>query len=604
MRTDAPQWASTLLQKSGSLPLQILSGQSSKLTSGEVMKSPVQNTGENSNTFKVILKGESFIVKGLPAALDGKEVAFVAKKVATATGSRTELSWLSAAKAEAGKGSKTTAQQPEKGLLNAAKMATGKTAQTAISQMGHKALQQAHLLSKAPATIQTGKAFFARVDHIENGRMTLTVQPQQGGQAKAEQAQTQQSTIQPAKVQLIATQISDAKVGQSIKATLTQAGSDKPLLTIQPQQQVAGKTVSTAKPQQPVIFNMKPGEQTMAVVQKRLDSGNVQLKIQGQIVEAPAPAHVKAGDALEIRMIKAPGEFQVLQLHKNIPQKAMTVVRGNLASSATPVAQNLTTIKNLLPAMPANEMASIKGLPQLLNWMQASESSRDYPINGERLGQLIRDSGGQLEPKLQAMIAKGAQAQPLTTDLKAILTQVAGDQAAAGKIQNSEVLRLITEASQQSLSRIETGQALNVLANLQGEPVRVEFPMLVGQHMINVQMAVQQQGANSEQQDSSDGSDQSYSVLFALELSGLGNLRVDANVSDKVVHARIYNEDAGVRHFIQENIHRLEERLQSLGFKEVYLLASPAKPDAEKQARFDELTTMRPASFSLLDVLV
>ncbi|NWF36489.1 flagellar hook-length control protein FliK [Mariprofundus sp. KV] len=599
MRTDAPQWASTLLQKSGSLPLQIISGQSAKLTSGEVMKGLVQNTGENSNAFKVVLKGEAFIVKGLPAALDGKEVAFIAKKVATATGSRTELSWLSAARAEAGKGNKATAHQAEKGAVNSAATAAGKTAGAATAQTGQQTVQQAHLLSKAPATIQRGKPFFARIDQIEQGRMTLTIQTAEGKQAKAPQG-----SVPAAKVQLIATQISDAKEGQSIKATLTQAGSEKPLLMIQPQPQVAGNSAAAARMQQPVSFNMQPGEQTMAVVQRRLDNGNVLLKIQGQNVEAPAPAHVKAGDALEIRMIKAPAEFQVLQLHKNIPEKAMSLVRGNLTSSATPVAQNLTTIKNLLPTMPANEMASIKGLPQLDSWMKASESSRDYPINGERLGQLIRDSGGQLESKLQAMIAKGGQSQTLTSDLKAILTQVAGDQAAAGKIQNSEVLRLITEASQQSLSRMETGQALNVLANLQGEPLRVEFPMLVGQHMINVQMAVQQHGAGAEQRETTGGSEQGYSVLFALELSGLGNLRVDANVSDNAVHARIYNEDSAVRHFIQENIHRLEERLQSLGFKEVYLLASPTRPDAEKQARFDELTSMRPASFSLLDVLV
>ena len=146
MRTDAPQWASTLLQKSGSLPLQIISGQSAKLTSGEVMKSLVQNTGENSNSFKVVLKGEAFIVKGLPAALDGKEVAFIAKKVTTATGSRTELSWLSAAKAEAGKGNKASAHQAEKGAVNSAATAGGKTARTATTQTGQQTVKQAHLL--------------------------------------------------------------------------------------------------------------------------------------------------------------------------------------------------------------------------------------------------------------------------------------------------------------------------------------------------------------------------------------------------------------------------------------------------------------------------
>jgi len=98
-------------------------------------------------------------------------------------------------------------------------------------------------------------------------------------------------------------------------------------------------------------------------------------------------------------MIKAPNnapvEFQVVQLHKNVSQKALTLLRQNLPNSM-PMAQNLTAIRNLLPTMRSGEAADIKGLPQLESWIKGSESSREYPINGERLGQLIRDSGGQL----------------------------------------------------------------------------------------------------------------------------------------------------------------------------------------------------------------
>ena len=88
------------------------------------MKSLVQNSGDNSgapgNTAKIVLKGETFLIKGLPAALQGKEVAFIAKKTATATGSRVELRWLNAAAVDAGKGHKTAAHQAEKNLLTGA----------------------------------------------------------------------------------------------------------------------------------------------------------------------------------------------------------------------------------------------------------------------------------------------------------------------------------------------------------------------------------------------------------------------------------------------------------------------------------------------------
>ena len=81
-------------------------------------------------------------------------------------------------------------------------------------------------------------------------------------------------------------------------------------------------------------------------------------------------------------------------------------------------------------------------------------------------------------------------------------------------------------------------------------------------------------------------------------------MRVDANISDKTVHARIYNDHADACGFIQEHLGKLEERLLSLGFDKVYLTASANKVEPEKLQRFDELTGMRPTSFSLLDVLV
>ena len=44
---------------------------------------------------------------------------------------------------------------------------------------------------------------------------------------------------------------------------------------------------------------MAAGYRTLAVVQKRLENGNVQLRVQGTSVESPAPAQVKVGDAID-----------------------------------------------------------------------------------------------------------------------------------------------------------------------------------------------------------------------------------------------------------------------------------------------------------------
>jgi len=142
-----------------------------------------------------------------------------------------------------------------------------------------------------------------------------------------------------------------------------------------------------------------------------------------------------------------------------------------------------------------------------------------------------------------------------------------------------------------------------VLAQMQGEPIRFEIPVLFGQQLVNVQMSMQQQGQQSSGHTGEGASDQAYHVLFALELSGLGDMRVDASISETTVHARIYSDEAGVGQFIRSHMQRLETRLQDLGYKEVYVLASPSAPDAEKQRHFDQLTHLAPASLNLLDVI-
>ncbi len=585
MRADATLMNSPLMGKGALQSLQILSGQTSRLVIGDIMKATIQK-GEQPGSFRIVLNGEPFNIKGLPANLAGKEASFIVQK---GIGGKTELAWLgSATNRNTVSGQTQTSTTSEKSATHHAK--------AAVQNSSGKAVQTT-LLSALPTGVKTGKVMAARIDSIQAGKMTMTLVQ---GDAKPG---TQVTT---AKQQIITTPTMGLKAGQQVSINITgKTAEGKAVVEIKTQAQTqAGANIAKAEAQQLALgkLNLAAGDSALAVVQKRLSNGNVQINIKGINLETPAPAQVKAGDALEIKLIKAPSEFQVVQLHKNVSQKALSLIRQNLATSQTPIAQNLSGIRNVLPNIDNSVLSGMKGLPQLESMLKSTDSSRDYPINGDRLAQVIRDSGSNLESKLQALISKGGPSQSIQQDLKAILLQISGDQN-TGKIQNAEVLRLITELSQHSASRIEVGQALNVLANIQGEAVRIEFPMLVGQQLINVQLAVQHE-QHTNQNDASGSDDQSFSVLFALELSGLGPMRVDANISDKTVYARIYNDHADACGFIQDNIGKLEERLQSLGFDKVYLSASANKPEPEKQQRFDELTSMRPTSFSLLDLLV
>ena len=318
-------------------------------------------------------------------------------------------------------------------------------------------------------------------------------------------------------------------------------------------------------------------------------------------MEAPAPAHLEAGDLLTLRMSRPPAGFQLLSVQKNSAKTATAVVKQNLSASHTPLSQTLTAIRNLLPGLQAAAPSLAAAIDQLERWYGADTADQ---FDSKRLATLLRDSGAGLEAKLLRLAQPSSQPTgqqaAILQDLKAILLQLSGLRSSAAR--HGDLVKTLAELAHHGAARIETTQALNALAHIQGDPIRFELPMLVGQQLVNVQLSMQQQEQAPEQQEGGK-SRRSFNVLFAMELSGLGKLRVDSAVSGQSVHARIYSDRADASTFIHEHITRLRARLQGMGYQDVMLLAAQTPPDAETAHRFDQLAAMAPTSLNLLDVI-
>jgi len=584
-KADAALWNTGHLSKGSPNLLKIISGQLSRMPTGEVMSAVVQKAAKGA--FKITLNGETFIIKGLPASLVGKAVSFVVRQMPPAGKGGVELFWLGPSRASAPSMQQTAAQT---------------AARPTADNSSVQARQRVNILSGMSAELielgKSGNIINGRIDSIQAGKMTLGI--------TLADAKNPTGTISH---QIQTTLIQGLKQGQNFSGRIQLGLNNKAVLEILPQQMALAAVKSTGAspvPLQMASFTLATGDIVAGLVQKRLPNGHIQLNIQGISVETPAPKSITQGDLLVLRMNKPPAEFQLISAHKNSAEKAIAVVKKNLAISREPLANSMVAMRNVLPALAASGMSDIDGLAQLLSWFTASESEQKQAVNGESLSRIMRDSGAGLEAKLlglsQQLAANTPQNAALLHDLKTIMLQLS--QAQTSNINHAGLIKILTELSQHSTARIETNQALNVLAQLQGDPIRFELPMLVGQQLVNVQMSVQQQGReSSDQTGQGSGSDQSYHVLFALELSGLGKMRVDASISDAAVQARIYSDQADVGQFIRSHIQRLETRLQAMGYKEVYLLAAPSAPDVEKQRQFDQLTHMAPASLNLLDVI-
>jgi len=577
-KADAASWSSLQLSKGSPNLLRVISGQLSHMPAGEVISAVVQKAAKGA--FTITLNGETFIIKGLPSSLVGKAVSFVVRQMPPAGQGGFEMFWLG----------------PSRSTGSTMQKTVGRSAADSSSvQARHRAAILSGMSAELMKQGKSGNMINGRVDAIEAGKMTLALTL---AGAKASDGAVVHH-IQTSLVQGL-------QSGQRFSARIQFDMNNKAMLEILPQAAGLKGTGAASERLETASFALKAGDIVGGLVQKRLPNGHIQLNIQGMSVEAPAPKSIDQGDLLLLRMNKPPADFQLISAHKNAAGKAMAVVKNNLAMSREPLASNMTAIGNILPALAAAGLSDIDGLAQLDRWFAASAGAQQS-VSGEVLSRNIRDSGAGLEAKLlglsQQLAAGAPQSAALLQDLKAIMLQLS--QAQTGNINQAGLIKMLTELSQHSAARIETNQALNVLAQVQGDPIRFELPMLVGQQLVNVHMSVQQQGGQSSEHtdDGYSGAEQSYHVLFALELSGLGNMRVDASISDSAVQARIYSDQDDAGQFVRSHMQRLETRLQEIGYKEVYVLASPSAPDAEKQRRFDQLTHMAPASLNLLDVI-
>ena len=444
------------------------------------------------------------------------------------------------------------------------------------------------LRSAPPAGLSPGSTISARVESIQPGHMQLRIE---GGIASNQN--------------IITTTAAGIKPDQLLTGTLQEIDG-KPVFLTHSASSVEGRELlqqKSALPTQPTapvnhaLANMRPGATALAIVEKVLGNGQVQLSLQGNRINTPAPPSIAAGDGLIIKMTDKAPSFDVLSVQQNVIGKAHALVRQQAATNI-PLADNLTAIRNLLAPLPVEAMRTIPVLAQLEGWLNSATVDPESPLNGERLAGMIQQSGQLLEHKL---LQQGPLTASTLQDLKAILLAIASSPLTESSIRH--LAQRLSELGHSAASRIESTQALNLLAQTHADPIRFELPMLVNQQVVNVQLSVEQQELADGEAGQMSNEQAGCKVLIALEMSRLGKLRVDATISDKAVHARIHALPEA-RDMMQSHIQRLESRLLNLGFSEIYLITTPAQPAQEMQQRFEQLEQMKPASPGLLDIRI
>ncbi|MDX8397235.1 MAG: hypothetical protein R8K49_02825 [Mariprofundaceae bacterium] len=364
---------------------------------------------------------------------------------------------------------------------------------------------------------------------------------------------------------------------------------------------------------------LKVGKLINTMVQNRLPSGLISFQWQQHTFEAPAPTHVQTGDGLQLKVtqIGSHTEFDVVQ---HIPQghkHAAQLFRQHIGQHE-PQHKNLNTLLQAIKALPANpnhlnnlppSHTTGTGPPLQLNpvellsqWINNHALNSDKNIDGKTLANSLQQLGQNFEKSLLQPQPSSNIQHIKQNDLKAVLLQLINF---INKQATNDEIQQLKPSAQQALSRIESLQALNLIANFQSEPVRFELPLSIQGQFIPAYLSIQQQQSTYKQQETLENNEtkQSFHILFALSLKNLGDVRIDTRVDQHAVYALFYHNNNQAKTFIQTSLPRLQMQLQKLGFSELHLSTTmESRMPKEKKTEFSNLINPIPSSDGLLDI--
>ncbi|MDX8390104.1 MAG: hypothetical protein R8M38_06405 [Mariprofundaceae bacterium] len=390
----------------------------------------------------------------------------------------------------------------------------------------------------------------------------------------------------------------DVKIGDHVQLRLSNKTNIKPAETLVTMRKVENSSVKNPKS---TAFTLH--QKLIATVEKQLPDGQIILNAGGKPLQTAALKGVNVGDSLLLRVAALGPEpvLDVIEKSADVKSKALTLLRNQLPnSSGLPIAQTVQQLKQATAIMAGSPLPPhvVEAIVALDGWINNHMPDDDMRVIAERLTSLIKHGGQHLEAQLRdlAVNTKLSQNidQQIDQDLKAIMLKISAAFQTPG-------IEALSQTADRALARIESQQAGNLLAQMHGEPLRIEFPLMIANEVITAKLSMQ---AESEQQqhDNQQQQEGSYNVLFLLDLQGIGQTRIDTKISTDFVKATFYHEEDRAATFVRKSLPALKEKLQSLGYEHVYLSSGAYRMiTPEKQQEFQALAVG--SATNLLDIV-
>ena len=167
--------------------------------------------------------------------------------------------------------------------------------------------------------------------------------------------------------------------------------------------------------------------------------------------------------------------------------------------------------------------------------------------------------------------------------LKLLEIRIEGNETSA--IQRYQLLKVI-KVLMRAVDNIELQQLTNQLSRQENQPITLQIPdpFMIGK---TINLYIRQTEDESKNKENKEN--KSVLLVFFLELSALGNLRVDAKINNQAISLRIDVENSNIAKFIENSLKDFCSSLDDLGFEVNASCGVVANIDKELESKLNPL---------------
>jgi hypothetical protein len=358
---------------------------------------------------------------------------------------------------------------------------------------------------------------------------------------------------------------------------------------------------------------LQPGQTAEGTATKILDSGKVRVRIGNAEVEAQLPAQSKPVRIGENVLVKATSSKGGVSLQILNPENQTTKIDGTTLKSYLPAKQDmgkmLTSLESVLNKNPDLGKYKIDSdvVQRLKDTLKVLIPRTETAPDGTRLKEQVDRSGINYEAKVKQAVDEGliVDRKPiLSKDLKGQLLELQsklekflvkeGDQLPPATQRTvSETVQQVKLAS----DNIELQQLSNQLSKQEQNPLVLQIPDPLLPETKTAKLFIRD---SEGEEGGKSGDKKDFHMVFLLNLSAIGDIRIDAKLNGTNLAADFSSENSNVVDLIKSGSADLQKKLEELGFSASVNSSVKEKTDMEMEDSTDQ--ALKEVSTRLVDI--